>query len=205
MNRGRHTIASRLMLILAATFISALSAKVGLAQSTSAPIAKATSLDALFDRLKTASDEYEAGKIEKEIGELWNQSGRPEIDAQFAQANFSFVEGKFQSALQILDEIVQRAPDWTEGWYMRATVHTILGLHSVAGAFDRCLADAERVLRLEPRHFDALRTMAACHEGKGEFPEALAAHRKALAFHPFLQGSLDMIPELGKKLPGTPY
>src|SRR5262245_41670824 len=106
MNRGQHNFASRLMLILAATFISALSAKVGLAQSTAAPIAKATSLDALFDRLKTASDEYEAGKIEKEIGELWGQSGRPEIDAQFTQATFPFVEGKFQSALQILDEIV---------------------------------------------------------------------------------------------------
>lgn len=205
MNRGRHSIASRITLILAATLISALSASVGLAQSTSTPTAKATSLNALFDRLKTASDEYEAGKIEKEIGELWGQSGRPEIDGQFTQATFPFAEGKFQSALQILDEIVQRAPDWTEGWYMRATVHTILGLQSVAGAFDRCLADAERVLQLEPRHFHALRTMAACHEGKGEFREALAAHRKALAFHPFLQGSLDMIPELEKKLGGKPH
>jgi hypothetical protein len=100
--------------------------------------------------------------------------------------------------------IVQRASDWTEGWYMRATVHTILGLHSVAGAFDRCLADAERVLQLEPRHFHALRTMAACHEGKHQFREALAAHRKALALHPFLQGSLDMIPELERKLGGKP-
>jgi len=88
---------------------------------------------------------------------------------------------------------------------MRATVHTILGLHSVAGAFDRCLVDAQRVLQLEPRHFHALSTMAACYDGKGEFREALAAHRKALAFHPFLQGSLDMIPELEKKIRGTPY
>ena len=193
------------LLILAATLISTLFASVGLAQSTSAPTAKAMRLDALFDRLRTASDEYEAGKIEKEIGELWSQSGRSEIDEQFTQATFPFIEGKFQSALHILDEIVQRAPNWTEGWYMRATVHTILGLHSVAGAFDRCLVDAQRVLQLESRHFHALSTMAACYEGKGEFREALAAHRKALAFHPFLQGSLDMIPELEKKIRGTPY
>ena len=53
-------------------------------------------------------------------------------------------------AMPILDDIVARLPDWAEGWNKRATVLYLIG------EYDRSLADCDRVLALEPRHFGAL-------------------------------------------------
>jgi tetratricopeptide (TPR) repeat protein len=198
MKRGRQVchIAPRTILIVAAALISVLP---GIAQSISTSREKARELDTLFEKLEVASDEYEADKIADKISELWSKSGRPEIDEQFLRVSFLMTELKFAAALHVLDEVVQRAPDWVEGWNTRATVHYLVG------ALDRALADTERALALEARHFHALRTMGASHERKGQYREALAAYRKALALHPFLNDRLDVIPELERKLGDKPH
>ena len=171
----------------------------GLAQSGPDAAARAQRLDELFARLKAAENEYEGGKIEAKIYELWHQSGRPEIDELSLQAMILLPSGQYLSMLRVLDEIVQRAPDWAEGWNMRATAHYLVG------TCDGSLADIDRVLALEPRHFGALSTMGHCHMHRGQYREALSAFRKALAINPFLQERLDVILELEKKVGDKPH
>jgi tetratricopeptide (TPR) repeat protein len=101
-------------------------------------------------------------------------------------------------ALPLLDDLVGRAPDWAEGWNKRATALYLMGEH------DRSLADIERVLALEPRHFGALAGLGLIRMARGEHRAALAAYRRALAVNPFLKERHDLIPALESKVGDKP-
>ena len=132
-----------------------------------------------------------------QIWKLWQQSGSPELDAAMQHA--VLVMGQVPAlAMPILDDIVARAPNWAEGWNKRATVLYLMG------EYDRSLADIDRVLALEPRHFGALAGMGLIRIEKGETREALAAFRRALAVNPFLRERFGIIPALEKELGEKP-
>jgi tetratricopeptide (TPR) repeat protein len=151
--------------------------------------ARSKRLDALFASLKSTKVEEEADAMVAEIWRLWLQSGNAEVDAQMQHA--ILLMGSVPAmAMPILDEIVARLPDWAEGWNKRATVLYLIG------EYDRSLADCDRVLALEPRHFGALAGIGLIRIQKDEPREALAAFRKALAVNPFLKERFSLIPEL---------
>jgi tetratricopeptide (TPR) repeat protein len=160
--------------------------------------ARARHLDALFAQLKTAKVEEEADAMVAEIWNLWLQSGRPEIDAAMQQVVDLMGNGLSTLAMPVLDDIVARAPGWAEGWNKRATVLYVLGEH------DRSLADIERVLALEPRHFGALAGIGLIRIAKGEHRAALAAFRRALAVNPFLKERFGLIPALEREVGEKP-
>ena len=175
------------------------------AQSPSQPAApsddaalRARHLNALFARLEAATVEEEADAMVAEIWKLWLQSGRPDIDAALQQAVDFMGQGLPALAMPVLDDIVARAPDWAEGWNKRATVLYLLGEH------DRSLADIERVLALEPRHFGALAGIGLIRIAKGEPRAALAALRRALAINPFLKERFALIPALEREIGEKP-
>ena len=158
---------------------------------------RAQRLDALFARLQATKDEAEGETIVAEIWQHWLQSGDAEIDEAMQRAVLAM--GRVPAlALPILDDIVARAPQWAEGWNKRATVLFLLG------EYDRSLADIDRVLALEPRHFGALAGAGLIRMEKGQPREALAAFRRALAVNPFLKERLGLIPALEKQIGEKP-
>lgn len=165
-----------------------------LVQSAPDAAARARRLDDLFGRLKSTRSEDEGAEIVAEIWQLWQQSGDAELDEMLQQAILLMGRGIATLAMPILDEIVKRRPDWAEGWNKRATMLYIMGEH------DRSLADIEHVLALEPRHFGALAGIGLIRMDKGEYREALAAFRKALAINPFLRERYGIIPRLEKEV-----
>ena len=66
----------------------------------------------------------------------------------------------------------------------------------LAGEHDRSLAEIDRVLVLEPRHFGALVGMGLIRIARGQYREALAAYRRALSVNPFLKERFELIPTL---------
>ena len=158
---------------------------------------RAQLIDNLFARLKAVKTQEDGDEIVAQIWKLWQQSGSPELDAAMQHA--VLVMGQVPAlAMPILDDIVARAPDWAEGWNKRATVLYLMG------EYDRSLADIDRVLALEPRHFGALAGMGLIRIEKGETREALAAFRRALAVNPFLRERFGIIPALEKELGEKP-
>lgn len=149
-------------------------------------------LDTLFARLKTTKDEAEGDTIVAEIWQAWMQSGDAALDEAMHRAVLAMghVPGL---ALPILDDIVARAPQWAEGWNKRATALFLLG------EYDRSLADIDRVLALEPRHFGALAGLGFIRMNQGESRQALKALRRALAVNPFLKERHGIIPALEKE------
>jgi tetratricopeptide (TPR) repeat protein len=170
----------------------------GLAQTDPDAAARAQRLDELFARLKSTKDEQEGEAAAAEIWRVWLQSGRPELDEPMEQASRLMGAGLASLALPVLDDLVKRAPGWAEAWNKRATALYLAGEH------DGSLADIERVLALEPRHFGALAGLGLIHIARGQHREALAAYRRALAVNPFLKERHELIPALERKVGDKP-
>ena len=184
--------------------IAALATGHALAQGAPPPAApsedasaRARQLDDLFARLGTAKAQEDGEEIVAQIWKLWQQSGSSELDAALERA--VLIMGRAPAlAMPVLDDIVARAPNWAEGWNKRATVLYLMG------EYDRSLADIDRVLALEPRHFGALAGLGLIRIEKGEIREALAAFRRALAVNPFLRERFGLIPALEKQIGEKP-
>ena len=120
------------------------------------------------------------------------------LDLLMEQVAALIGQGLVPPALPLLDDMVARAPEWAEAWNKRATALYLAGEH------DRSLADIDRVLALEPRHFGALAGMGLIRIAKGQFREALAAYRRALAVNPFLTERFELIPALERMVGEKP-
>ena len=68
--------------------------------------------------------------------------------------------------------------------------------------YSAALSDLEHVLRLEPRHFNALAGLAVMLEDLGDKKGALDAYRRALALDPWLEGVPDRIKHLEPDVEG---
>jgi tetratricopeptide (TPR) repeat protein len=189
---------ARLALPIVVACLAVQSADTAHAQSQPNAAARAQRLDEQFARLKTVTDEQDGEAAVAEIWRLWQRSGTPDLDELMAQAAMLLDLGMHPLALPLLNDIVERAPDWAEGWNKRATALYLAGEH------DLSLADIDRVLVLEPRHFGALAGMGLIRMARGEYRGALAAYRKALAVNPFLKERLQLIPALEKKVGDKP-
>lgn len=175
-----------------------LSADRGRAQPQADVATTVQRLDELFGRLKSTTDEGEADAAVAEIWKLWQRTGTPELDELMERVAALIGQGLPHLALPMLDDMVARAPDWAEAWNKRATALYLAGEH------DRCLADIDRVLALEPRHFGALAGMGLIRIARGEYREALAAYRRALTANPFLKERFQLIPALERMVGEKP-
>jgi tetratricopeptide (TPR) repeat protein len=189
----------KLLCLLVTLAVLESAAQPGRAETPQPPPANAAEADngarltALFARLGVSNDELEGETIVDEIWRVWLQSGHPEIDAMLQKSMELLNAGEAQAALVELDAIVARAPEWPEGWNKRATVLYLLG------EYDRSLADIERALALEPRHFGALAGRGLIHIARENYGAALDDYRRARAVNPFLKGAADLIPTLERK------
>jgi tetratricopeptide (TPR) repeat protein len=187
-----------LQVFLAALLLACTAAGPARAQADAGQAERAQRLDALFTQLKSAKDQDEGDALVADIWKAWMQSGSAELDARMQQVTKLMAYGMQPVALAELDAIVATAPQWAEGWNKRATVLFLLGEH------ERSLADIERVLALEPRHFGALAGIGMIRMDKGEPRAALTAFRRALAVNPFLKERFGLIPMLEKELGDQP-
>ena len=156
--------------VVTALFFS-LVAGPGLAQSQDAQI------DALLERLATPElAEWES--IERQLGRLWSQSGSPAMDLLLKRGRDALEAQEFEAAIDHLTALTDHAPEFAEGWNARATAFFANDQYGPA------LADVERVLALEPRHFNALQGLGLIMQELGQSDLALRAFEMAAAIHP---------------------
>lgn len=186
-----------LVLLLLAAWPGGVIAQTEAPSAAPGAAAREQRLDALFGRLKATKDEVEGDAVVTEIWQVWMQSGLADVDEAMERAVLAM--GRVPGlALPILDEIVARAPQWAEAWNKRATALFMLG------EYERSLADIDKTLALEPRHFGALAGLGLIRMNQGESRQALAAFRRALAVNPFLKERHGIIPALEKETGDKP-
>ena len=153
-------------------------------------------LDQLFTELKRERNEKAAERIAGRIWNEWNQSGSASIDLMMQWAQKATEDQKFDVALDFLDQVVTLQPDYAEGWNRRATVHFLMK------NYGKSMADIERTLQLEPRHFGALSGLAQIMTETGHKQSALEAWQKVLAIYPMMRSAQDQVSTLSEELAG---
>lgn len=142
----------------------------------------APELAALFTELGGAKDVTNAHPIEQQIWALWFKAPSDRAAGLLAQARKAVESGELNDALNVFDQLVGEFPDYAEGWNQRAIVHFLLN------DIDGALADVDKTLALEPRHFGALSGRGQCFIRLKRPRDALAAFEATLALNPWLEG-----------------
>ena len=110
----------------------------------------------------------------------WCRSGDAEADRIFRGGVEAMQQQKLDDAEKFFSRVIERTPDFAEGWNKRATVRFLR--KNFAGS----IADCEQTLGRNPNHFGAASGQGLCHLSRGEFREATACFRRALEIHPHL-------------------
>lgn len=158
----------------------------------------AARLDALFSQLQAAADSASAYALEHEIWIAWMDSGDPTIDRLAREASAAMAAGQLPVALALLDAVTRRAPGYAEGWNKRATVLYMLG------ELEKSLADIDKVLALEPRHFGAISGIGLIRIARGDPGGAIEAYRRVLRIYPLNAGARENIELLTRLIEGDP-
>lgn len=168
------------------------------AQSTGKPVeAKVENrLDTLFGNLKRERNAKAAERIAGNIWAEWNNSGSASVDAMMLWSQQALEAKKFDVALDFLDQVVTLQPNYAEGWNRRATVHFMMR------NYRKSMADIERTLELEPRHFGALSGMAQIMATSGKDQLALLAWQRVLDIYPMMRNAQNEVSRLSEELAG---
>ncbi|TIP28597.1 MAG: hypothetical protein E5X67_10185 [Mesorhizobium sp.] len=153
-------------------------------------------LDQLFVDLKRERNEKAAERIAARISHEWSQSGSASIDLMMQWSQKAAEDKKFDVALDFLDQVVTLQPAFAEGWNRRATVHFMM--HN----FGKSMADIDRTLQLEPRHFGALSGLAQIMAVTGHKQSALEAWQRVLSIYPMMRSAQDQVGTLSEELAG---
>lgn len=154
---------------------------------------RAETLDRLFAQLRKAENGREAERLQKRIWDLWMTDDSATASILISQAMKASFSAENETALRILDSLVQVHPDFMEAWNKRATVHYMLG------DYDKSVADIMQVLDREPRHFGALSGLGMIREKQGDLNGAREAYREALSVNPHLENIERALKEIDAK------
>lgn len=208
----RLAVSTILAVCLAVTWVAA-----AMAQSNDAPIPGATepapstagqagakskfqladNLDGLFNQLGKTRDSKTADRISARIWEFWQRSDSRSVDLLTNWARSASSKQHFGVALDLLDQVVALRPNYAEGFNQRAT------LHFVMENYGKSIADIERTLALEPRHYGALAGLAAILERLGRREEALETWYRVLSVYPAMTSGQDAVVRLEEDLAGS--
>jgi tetratricopeptide (TPR) repeat protein len=150
----------------------------------------------LYALLATAEDESAAKAIADGIERIWLHSGSPTVDLLFGRAMKAVNDKNLDRAVRLMDNVVEQAPDFTEGWSRRAYVHF------QRNEVGQALGDLRRALALDPNHFKSLDGLAQILREIGQKKAALQVFRHLYDVHPYWQGARQAVDELSREVEG---
>ncbi|WP_172330975.1 tetratricopeptide repeat protein [Mangrovicoccus sp. HB161399] len=167
---------------------------LALACSVASPLAAAADhIDDLFAELQDPGTENWQG-VESEIWQEWSKSGSAAMDLLLQRGREAMEAGDLDAAIDHLTALTDHAPEFAEGWNARATAFYQEGKLGLA------VADIERTLALNPRHFGALSGFGMILEELGHPGRALEVYDAALAIHPHQPSVEEAIERIKREL-----
>lgn len=134
-----------------------------------------------FLQLRQTASSIEAERLDQMIWQRWGDAGSRHARQLLGEASKALALGDVEPAIELLDRAVSQDPGFAEAWNRRATILFMIGRHVAS------IADIERVLVLEPRHYGALAGLGQVLMQLDEPEGALIAFEAALAINPHLE------------------
>ena len=142
----------------------------------------------------TDPDEVVRVLAENSVWQVWTRSGDKEVDGLMQAGIEQMNRGDGPGAVETFTRIIQRKPDFAEGWNKRATVYFLMG------EYEKSLQDCDEVMKRNPSHFGALAGYGQIYLQLDQPERALEYFRKALRVNPNLRGVAQIIPQLERAL-----
>src|ERR1700712_4585405 len=180
-----------------AAFFLSLMLVSGVAAAAPAPkAAPKPSAEQLFAQLKKAESAEDAHPIEQKLTAMFRASGSPSVDLLMTRANAALATADNKTAKKLLEAVTNIAPTYAEGWHARA------GMEQAAGDDTAALVSLQKVVLLNPRHFNALSELGDMLQDYGDKAGALKLYRRALEVDPQLEGATHKVRELTQSVEG---
>jgi tetratricopeptide (TPR) repeat protein len=142
---------------------------------------KAEDADPLLDALH--DEDGSVRKLaEQLVWRVWTRAGDADVDALMKAGMRQMEEGRLGPAVDTFTRIIEKRPDFAEGWNKRATVYFLMG------DYDQSLKDCDETLQRNPKHFGALSGCGAIYAQREELERALEFFERALEINPNLEG-----------------
>ena len=132
---------------------------------------------ALLRQLAQSTPEQAVG-LDRQLQALWSQSGSASADLLLERGRAAFDDGDITAAIDHLTALIDHAPEFAEGWHVRASA--FFGVER----FGMAAADLEHALTLNPNNYEAIYGLGRIFEIVGKPEQAFEAYSRALAIHP---------------------
>jgi tetratricopeptide (TPR) repeat protein len=157
--------------------VTALAVLVTFSGPLPAQQADLTDESALLAQLADA-EPADAARLDRQLQALWDKSGSAAMDLLLKRAKDAIEVRQFDEALEHLTALTDHAPDFSQGWQMRAMTFFNMEMYGPA------LADLERAIALNPNNYNAIYGLGALLETFDEAELAFDAYMRVLAIHP---------------------
>ena len=155
-----------------------------------------TSEEKLFAQLKHAESTEDAHAIEQKLQAMFRASGSPSVDLLIMRAQAAQAATDKKTAKQLIDAVTAIAPNYAEGWHIRAVMEQAEGDDTAA------LVSLQKVVLLNPRQFSAMVELAGMLEDYGDKAGALKLYRRAFDLDPQLEIAGRKVRELTQSVEG---
>jgi len=127
---------------------------------------------------------------ERALWQVWSRSGDAEVDALFERGLEQMKSGAADAAIATFSGVIDRKPEFAEGWNKRAT------LYYLVGEYAKSLADCAEVVKRNPSHFGALSGYGQIYLKLDQPEKALDYFERALAVNPNMEQVQAVIEQL---------
>jgi Flp pilus assembly protein TadD len=162
----------------------------------SALAAEPAQIDRWFKDLARAETAEDAKPIEEKIDAAFRESGSPSVDLLMSRAKQAVASADSKTAATLAGSVTKLAPNYAEGWRLRATLDAAAGNDSAA------MLSLQRVVTINPRHFSAMADLAGMLEDYGDKKAALVLFRKVLALDPQHEAAATRVRALEREVEG---
>jgi len=152
-------------------------------------------LETLFSDLRTGTP-LDADGLAAGIVDIWTDAASDTVDVLYARAEEAAANDATALALELLDHVVGLAPQFAQGYALRAR------LRRSEGAPEKAIEDYEQALRLEPRHFLVRYELGTMLEDSRAYRDAFDMYQSALQWNPHFEPARRRADQLRRKIEG---